>query len=450
MNDLLKRLLWLYFILLVAEGVLRKWILPGLSEPLLIIRDPVALAIYAAAIGSGRFPWGLSTLVLLGLAAASLLFATLAGAPAFVAIYGLRINYFHVPLIFVMAVALDRDDVLRLGRAVLWLTPPVVLLMVLQYLAPPGSRLNVGAGGGLDGQLRGALGKLRPSGPFSFVSGVVLWCSLAAAFVFHGWTHRQAYSRPLLIAATAALVVAIPVSISRMTLFSVLVVCAFGAVSLLRSPARAAALVAPAALAMTVFSFVSDGELTAAFGARWDESSGAGIQQSIVQRFFGEFFSSIAVMSDAPLFGAGVGMGSNVGAKYVSGALGFALAESEWAKIFLELGPFLGLAFIAYRCWLGFTLVTSSLGRLVREGDNLAWLLCGACLISVVNGQWGPPTILGFTVFGAGLTLAALNEPPPSDDDHEEDEDTEESEDDPTGDDNDTDAPAHGHPEEPA
>jgi hypothetical protein len=426
--NLLKPLLWLYFLLLVGEGVLRKWIAPGLSEPLLIVRDPVALAIYAAALATGRFPWRLSLLVLAALAGLSLLFAVIASAPLFVAIYGLRINYFHVPLIFVLATALDREDVLRLGRVVLWLTPPIVAIMVLQYQAGPGSRWNVGAGGGLDGQLTGALGKLRPSGPFSFISGVVLWCSLAAAFVFHGWTHRDTFPRWLLAAATIALVVAVPVSISRMVLFSVLVVLAFGLITLLGRPGRIAGLLVPAVVALAAFSFISDGELTAAFEARWETSTGAGVQHSIVNRFFGEFLSSLDVLSHAPLFGHGVGLGSNVGTRYVTGSMGFALAESEWAKILLELGPLLGVGFIAYRCWLAASLTLAALGHLVRGGDNLPWLLCGAVVVSVVSGQWAPPTILGFTVFGTGLVHAALNDPEPDDDDEPlDDTDPEES-----------------------
>ena len=41
--SLIKKLVWLYFFLLIFEGALRKWVLPGLATPLLIIRDPVAL-----------------------------------------------------------------------------------------------------------------------------------------------------------------------------------------------------------------------------------------------------------------------------------------------------------------------------------------------------------------------------------------------------------------------
>jgi deoxyadenosine/deoxycytidine kinase len=39
----------LYFGLLLVEGALRKWLLPQLSDPLLVIRDPVVLLIYLQA-----------------------------------------------------------------------------------------------------------------------------------------------------------------------------------------------------------------------------------------------------------------------------------------------------------------------------------------------------------------------------------------------------------------
>ncbi len=41
---LLKKLFWAYFLLLIFEGALRKWILPQFSAPLLLVRDPIAHA----------------------------------------------------------------------------------------------------------------------------------------------------------------------------------------------------------------------------------------------------------------------------------------------------------------------------------------------------------------------------------------------------------------------
>ena len=50
---LIKKLIWSYFLLLLFEGALRKWFLPGLSQGLLIVRDPIAVWIYYIAYNQG-------------------------------------------------------------------------------------------------------------------------------------------------------------------------------------------------------------------------------------------------------------------------------------------------------------------------------------------------------------------------------------------------------------
>ena len=52
----IRQLIWLYFWLLLVEGALRKWLLPDLSNPLLVIRDPVVLAIYGLSFRARVFP----------------------------------------------------------------------------------------------------------------------------------------------------------------------------------------------------------------------------------------------------------------------------------------------------------------------------------------------------------------------------------------------------------
>jgi hypothetical protein len=413
LNPSLKPFIWLYFLLLVLEGALRKWILPGLAEPLLIVRDPVVLMIYALAFSSGVFPFRPAVLTLVAFAAVSLGFALIVGTPPVVAFYGLRINYLHVPLIFVMAQTLTHADVLRIGRVALWLTLGITALMLLQYSAGPNSPLNKGIGGGEGGQLGGALGKVRPPGPFSFISGPMAWFPLATAFVMYGWINRGVYSRRLLVAATAAVVIAVPISISRGLLFSVLIVVVLGLLSVARDVRRLGAIFFPLVLVLVLLQFAANQELTAAFSSRWEDSTvaGGGIGQTIVNRFFGDFVTAFDVLSVAPAFGHGIGLGSNVGARFTTGEITFLLAEGEWPKILLELGPMLGLAFILYRCWLAFHIVWKSWRGLLQSSDGLGWMLAGACALLVLNGQWAPPTILGFAVFGAGLALAAAPGP---------------------------------------
>jgi hypothetical protein len=45
-----------------------------------------------------------------------------------------------------------------------------------------------------------------------------------------------------------------------------------------------------------------------------------------------------------------------------------------------------------------------------HRGNILPMLIFSACGLTILNGQWGVPTTLGFAIFGAGLTLAACEE----------------------------------------
>lgn len=407
METITKRLIWLYFFLLIFEGVLRKWITPGLSAPLLIIRDPVVLGIYLSAFMGNMFVMRGPLLLLVFMSIISVVFAMVAQIEPVVMLYGLRINYLHVPLIFVMADALNRDDVLRFGRTILIFTLPITLLMVAQYFAGERSWLNVGAGGELDSQLRGALGRVRPAGPFSFTTGPALWFPIATAFAIHGWLHRGSYPRWLLAAATGAIVISIPISISRTLMFSVLIVAVMGGFALMRTPSRILSLLVPLALITILGNTIGGGEITESFNQRWVESTSSGIQTSIIDRFFGTYLESLDMVAHTPLWGLGIGMGSNVGAHFAFGEMGFHLAESEWSKIILELGPILGWGFILFRCWLTLKVFFTGLNGFYRHGDSLPWLLAGSAMLPVLSGQWAPPTILGFAVFSAGLTLTS-------------------------------------------
>ena len=62
---MIRGLIWTYFWLLIIEGALRKWVLPQLSNPLLVIRDPVVLAIYFLSLRARVFPKNAWVIVLI-------------------------------------------------------------------------------------------------------------------------------------------------------------------------------------------------------------------------------------------------------------------------------------------------------------------------------------------------------------------------------------------------
>ncbi len=423
MEKLLKRLIWLYLILLIFEGALRKWVLPSLSDPLLIIRDPVVMAIYVLAFFTGRFPMNgfiaATGVLALGSAMASL-FA--GNTNPLVVAYGLRINYAHVPLIWVMAQTLTRRDVERIGCFVLFVAIPMTLLMVAQFQSPMNSPINRGIGGDEGGQIFGAMGKIRPPGFFSFITGPQVFYPLAAAFFLHQASAHRRLWWPVLIACGLAIIIALPVSISRTAMLATGIVGVVFVVTMARAGigigSKFSSIFTLAVVAFGVSFLPIFDEAREVFMSRWvtaSVSTDGDAWGGIIGRVMGGFTQPFYWASVAPFFGHGIGVGSNVGARLLSGRVGFLLAEDEWGKIFLELGPVLGGAFIAFRVAIAVNLTWRALGALFAKRDNLPILLVSAAAIPIVLNQWAPPTLLGFAVFGGGLVLASLNDDPEED-----------------------------------
>lgn len=418
----IRRLIWLYFWLLLIEGALRKWVVPQLSNPLLIIRDPVVLLIYMLAFRARVFPrnaWIFSLAVIGFLSLAVSFLALWPYLPpsriVLVSGFGFRANFLHLPLIFVMPRVLRPEDVKWIGRWTLLLLVPMALLMVAQFRAAPDSLLNRTASG--EGEMITAgLGKVRTAGPFSFVVGVVAYFALGTGFLVWAALKRGIYRNWLLFAAGGALLIGISVSGSR----SVVGACAVVVASLiivLFLRANAVNRFGQALLVTVVLGFLvtqtpifKEGlhVLTTRFSAVV-EAEEQSIASGLIARVFDGTKELARVYPDAPFFGYGLGIGTNAGAKFLTGQSTFLLAEGEWARLVLESGPVLGLAFVLWRCGVAFHILVLCL-RSVRLGGNvLPLLLFASGGLPLVNGQFGPPTVLGFAVFTTGLALAARN-----------------------------------------
>src|ERR1051326_2559668 len=112
----IKILIWTYIVLLIVEGAMRKWWMPSLSNPILVIRDPVLLVIYALALVGGIFPMNGFVITAGILAALSTVESIVAGQTnLLVTAYGVRINYLHLPLIWIVATVYTGRDVNRMG-----------------------------------------------------------------------------------------------------------------------------------------------------------------------------------------------------------------------------------------------------------------------------------------------------------------------------------------------
>ncbi|MDQ6860962.1 MAG: hypothetical protein M3032_07390 [Verrucomicrobiota bacterium] len=419
----IRRLIWLYFWLLIFEGALRKWVVPALSNPLLIVRDPVLLLIYLLAIRARIFPKNVWTISLLAIGVLSFGLSFLVLWPylppsriALVSGYGFRANFFHLPLIFLLPRALRAEDVKRFGWWTLAVLVPMALLMVAQFRSAPDSFLNRTAGG--EGEMMlSALGKVRTAATFSFVVGVAAYFSLATAFLIWAALRRDVFKNWLLFAAGSALVIGGVVSGSRLVVGAcVFVVGSLLIIFFIRPTAvnrfgQTLVMVVIAGVILTRLPVFKEGfEVLSTRFNEVAEATEKSVGAGLIERVASDFTEGVFVLTKAPFLGYGLGIGTNAGAKFLTGHMMFLLSEGEWSRIFLESGPVLGLAYVLWRLCVVVSIGLLCL-RSVKAGNLLPLLLFSATILPLINGQFGQPTVLGFAVFVSGLALAARNEP---------------------------------------
>ncbi|WP_237144076.1 hypothetical protein [Pontibacter pamirensis] len=415
---LLRRGVWLYFFLLLFEGALRKWFLPGLATPLLIVRDPLALWLVLSVWQKGLLPSNIFMAGMITVGVLGMFTAVFVGhGNIFVALYGARIFFIHFPFIFVIGRVFNRADVLKLGKYTLWIAIPMTVLIALQFYSPQSAWVNRGVGGDLSGAgFGGAMGYFRPPATFSFTNGTTLFYGLVACFVFYFWFQLKGINRLVLIVATVALLAAIPLSISRTLFFQVIISLIFSIVAASRDSryfgrmvlSCLAGFITLAILSQTIFFQTA----TEAFFARFDSANKqeGGLDGVLFDRYLGGLIGALTNSSEIPFFGYGLGMGTNVGSMLLAGKQVFLIAEEEWARTVGELGPLLGLSVIALRLGLSIKLTQACYYKL-NQNNILPWMLLSLGLLTIPQAQWAQPTSLGFSVLIAGLIIASLRVP---------------------------------------
>lgn len=415
----IKKAIWFYIFLLIFEGALRKWVLPGMSNILLLAREPVAIYILALAFKKSWFNGNMYVLIMTLISFLAFFTALVFGhANMQVAIYGLRITLLHFPLIFVIGKAFDTSDVLQLGKMLLWIALPMMLLNAMQFYTPQSSWFNRGVGGDVEGAgFGGANGFFRPPGTFSFTNGNVFFWSVVGVYILYFWLNRKLINKNVLYIASFALFGAVSFAISRTLVFQLVLSVAFAFIALARKPRYLKSAIIAFVAFVLVFVVLSQIGIFStgieAFTSRFDdatESEGGSVSKSIIDRMIlGGMVSALTEGVDLPFFGHGLGMGTNAGAKILTGETTFLISEGEWGRLIGECGLLLGLGMILIRTILTLNLVRNAY-LAVQRSNILPWLLMSVAAVNILQGQWAQPTSLGFAVLLGGLVMAAMKQ----------------------------------------
>ncbi len=418
-HELIKKGIWVYFLLLLFEGALRKWIVPALANPLLLVRDPIAVWIIFMAYKNNLMPDNkhLTGMLILGFIS-FITTMTMGHQNIYVALYGVRILVVHFPLIFIIGRVFTRNDVIKMGKFILLITFPMALLIAVQFYSPQSAWVNRGVGGNLEGAgFSGALGFFRPPATFSFTNGTTLFFGLTGPFILYFWLNQKGINKIVLLAATLGLMMAIPLSISRALFFQVIITFVFAVIAISRKPENMSKLIIAVIGGTVVLGVMSQlsffQKATEVFTSRLDganESEG-GLKGVLGDRYLGGMLKSIMGSSEQPFFGYGIGTGTSVGGSLLSGTGDRTLiiySEDEWARLTGEMGAIMGLGVIFIRVGLSISTALKSYRKL-GSGDLLPWVLLSFFFLTIPQGQWGQPTSLGFSIIIGGLTLGSFN-----------------------------------------
>ena len=407
----IRKLIWVYFLLLIFEGALRKWILTSQSDLLLVVRDPFVIWIYYLAYIHGVFP--LENKYIQRLFQWTLLAVTMSlliNQAALSAIaYGVRSNLLHMPLIFIMAKVLTKKDVLSFGKAFLFFALLQTWLVTEQFQGGRTNILNV-ASGGTGHQMMTSGDKVRASGFFSFVSGIVFYYCFTVAFIIHGFLQKNTFPKWLLYLGTGATFLAMVTAGSRAVIAeSLQVVACFGFLAYFRPQefGKIAATVfgfsAITLLLYTQLDLFKEG--IGFLSLRFEEA--ANVEGTPTEAYFKRYWDIISAPYYYAQFtdplGNGLGTATRVGAR-LSGTFGH--AEISWSRPIIENGFLIGILFVLWRIWITKDLLKTCI-NCIKKGSYLPIFLFGAAGPIILFSPLGQSTNLGFATFGSGLCLAS-------------------------------------------
>lgn len=431
-------LVFALYLIAILEGALRKWVAPQFATYIFFLRDPVLLLAYGWALAHALWPrmGGLfaTVIAMSGLGVVWIVLQAAVGGYSelrlILAVYGWRSYFLYVPLAFLVAAVFRREDLMRLCRLTLWLAVPVAVLVTLQFFSPPGAPINVGIAADEEYQFRG-LGltgeRTRPMGPFASGAGQQQFVATAFAILLAMLALGRSPQRPAwptMAIAGAAIAVCIGLSGSRGAVLqcALSVVFAGGLVLIGRGGGtRLRAFLWPALLvpvALVLYPLVLP-EGHEAFTSRWTAAAAAesrSFELGVFGRTLYGFVDFFRLVPEVPALGYGLGYGGNasitLGAT-VDGIRPGLLAETDFARHMVDLGPLFGVGYIVFRFAVAGWLVALVVAASRRAPDPLPMLLLSYVLYTMVLGQiTGQGTINFYCWLFTGLLIASCQAGP--------------------------------------
>jgi hypothetical protein len=276
--------------------------------------------------------------------------------------------------------------------------------------------MNV-ASGGTGHQMMTSGNKVRASGTFSFISGIVFYYCFAIAFIIYGFLQKEIFPKWVLYLGTGATFLAMVTAGSRSVIAESLQVFACLGFLAYFKPNQFGKITVSSFFLLSIGLFLHSQialfqEGLDFLSMRFEEA--ANVEGNPIEAYFIRYweiiyspFRSLNFEFPYGWIGSGIGSGTRAGAALGRG-VGY---ELDWDRHIYENGAILGIIFIFIRFWITRDLLYICITA-IKRNSYLAILLWGASAPIILFGILGQPTNLGFAAFGGGLCLAAARKGP--------------------------------------
>ena len=430
-----KRLVWtvmLIYLLVIFEGAIRKYIAPQLGQYIFFVRDPFVIYAYLLAFRFALWPrnqaWCSLSFFLCGFGVVLFFLQVgvfgLDNTRLILGVYGWRSYFFYLPLAFLIGAQFRREDLLRFARLTLMLAVPMGALVLAQFASPPNAPINVGVAEDQEFQFKSVgitLERIRTTGTFTSPGGQAQFIAGSFALLLGMLLLPKGRPNPIFLGICAAgVLTCIGLSGSRGAVLTcgVILIFAIGLALVGKGGAlKLKAVVLPLGLTVVAISLypVLFPEGFETFMTRWNAaSSSESASGGIGARAVRGLLDFTRLIGDVPALGYGLGYGGNasiiLGAK-VDGVQVGSLAEADFSRHMVDLGPIFGLCYIVLRLalisWL-FKLVFNSARRTPDPLPMMTFSFAGLALLSGQITGLGTANI--YCWLFVGLCIASARE----------------------------------------
>ena len=416
-----RRALEAVLVLVVLEGAIRKWVVPGASSYVYFAKDALLLGVYWGYLRSAEArrrspslpPPLVAALALAALVALLGIFNPSLPSPL-VGLLGFKAYFLYVPLLWIVPAAYRTErEIGQVVRRYLLLALPVGALAAAQFFAPADSPLNTYARtGGEAGTIItfGAVQRVRVTGTFSFITGYSAYLQVVALLALTVLSVRQWRIRGSLAvyAALATTVLGMLMTGSRGPVFLLALLMPvywyFGVVREGGLPALGRFLLG-AGLVLSLVNVVGS-DAVEAFRARAAGTS------DVRERILLPFVNPLRIAPEIGLLGYGTGATHQMAEAVTESLLPYSWLdhhqyEDEPSRVLVELGLVGFVAFFAFRAGL----VLLGLRAVFRLSRPMPRALALSCLLLFL-GQLTGGVVFNVTGgvyywFFAGLLLLA-------------------------------------------